>query len=183
MGRTCIHMSTHSFLVADRARFRLPRPGCEPRLAWRSLVQDIIDPRCRMDLAQDVSDLASKLRIVLGKLVAHSDADTYRTSVESGRRFLEALGNDFDVGGQIGRPALGKTARQLSQSVTYQKKRRTEAEKALQEAVASKTSGRIAHLWFVRVGLADPCVPATTLERFLSRFPGGREENTYQTST
>eukprot|EP00959_Pyramimonas_sp_CCMP1952_P446526 9349417-Pyramimonas_sp.AAC.1 len=63
------------------------------------------------------------------------------------------------------------TLRKLQNQVQHQKRQRRKAAAKLEAALASKVSGRIQRTWFVRVGLADPSVPATTLEDFLTSFP------------
>jgi hypothetical protein len=47
---------------------------------------------------------------------------------------------------------------------------RHQFENKLKLTIAEKMSGRIAHIWFCRVGLCDPGIPATTVEDICTDF-------------
>jgi len=82
----------------------------------------------------------------------------------------DALRSDFDVAVGQGRPAK-LNFRSLQNRAQHLKKKRAEAERELDKARSEKVSGRIQHIWCVRVGLIDPSIPATTLEQFCTNFP------------
>ena len=126
-------------------------------------------------LLSQVSRAQNALKTLLASLDLPANVATYRSSADGIRSLLTTLAEDFDVGSGAGaRTSPGSeacTPDQLKKKLSYQKKRRTDAEHALESALGQKHAGRIAHLWFVRVGLADPGVPAISLERFCRDYP------------
>ena len=92
---------------------------------------------------------------------------------------LDVLDQQFDLRrirrqeAQIQLQSLGsaKVVAHLQSRLSYQKRRRADAEAALDEERHSKMSGRIQAMWFVRTGLSDPNIPAATLSQFLYDFP------------
>ena len=65
----------------------------------------------------------------------------------------------------------GRSAEQLKQALYYQKRKRSALEEEIAQSSGKKEAGMIASLWYVRVGLADPSLPAQTLSSFCKDFP------------
>jgi hypothetical protein len=62
----------------------------------------------------------------------------------------------------------------VKNSVKDQKRCRARAEASLAVERSDRVSGRLQALWFARVGLSDPFVPAETLASLFEQFDSGR---------
>ena len=63
------------------------------------------------------------------------------------------------------------TGKMLRNQRQHLKRQRDAAMEKVSRLMATKVSGRIQYLWFLRVGLANPSVPAMSLQQFCTDFP------------
>ena len=100
---------------------------------------------------------------------------------ESIQKLLTVFGQEFDVGGPRARnpseKPVAKSRRQLQQSVPYLKRKTTEMEDRHDDEIGRKHGARITAMWFARVSLASPTVPARVLESWCRDFPSEETTN------
>ena len=89
-------------------------------------------------------------------------AEGCQSVAERVNEFLAFLDHEFDISNTSAgmKEATGKPMSSLQAQLKYQKRRRREAEHALEQDMNPRQGLRITSLWWVRAGLADPVVPA-----------------------
>ena len=119
-------------------------------------------------LAQTVADATHLLNALHGRIANDSNAAHYPLTKRCVEQLLEAL--DAEFGAACSAPPRAKVARcddaafaLLERRLSYQQHKRNEAEEDAHELESAKISGRIQHMWFIRVGLAAPTIPAAKL--------------------
>jgi hypothetical protein len=157
---------------------------------WLKVSQGLIDggelatftKHCRIDPSAGMSDLFSAMaalsRQVEVLLPSVKEFECYEATATAMEHLLTALDQDFDFhhcGASSSKAKGVRSQKSWQKALDYQAKRRRLAEQRVQEVVSEKVSGRIAHIWFCRVGLADPAIPAATLEQVAQEF-GATEE-------
>ena len=152
-----------------------PKPKAAGKVAVRSSSRfrpagQMHAPAVSSNLLSQASDLAKHLERMLPSL--QHDRHTSIVAVQS---LLSALDGDFDLKQMRDlrqRPPqrLDRTQRSWQLAVNHRRRKKVAAQSHLQTALAEKVSGRIAHIWIVLVGLADPAIPAATLEHVCREF-------------
>ena len=99
-------------------------------------------------LAQDLFNLATDF-------VSAAKADGAASVVQMTEAFLSSLGQEFDIDEKQTHVSK-QSSSQLRGGLKYARKKRAEAEFALEEQMAPRKGLRIAALWWVRAGLSDP---------------------------
>lgn len=103
-------------------------------------------------------------------------AELSNAGVDAGRlrhaaeQFLDAVQDEFDIAIVKDQIDLESKVQRLAKQVYYQRGKRRKAEASLRDEHADREAGRIQMRWFVRTGLADPCVPTKSLEQFFNEF-------------
>ena len=114
-------------------------------------------------LAQDLFNLATDF-------VSAAKADGAASVVQMTEAFLSSLGQEFDIDEKQTHVSK-QSSSQLQGKLKYARKKRAEAEFALEEQMAPRKGLRIAALWWVRAGLSDPSLPAESMVSFVKEFP------------
>ena len=114
-------------------------------------------------LAQDLFNLAIDF-------VLAAKADGAASVVQMTEAFLSSLGQEFDIDEKQTHVSK-QSSSQLQGKLKYARKKRAEAEFALEEQMAPRKGLRIAALWWVRAGLSDPSLPAESMASFVKEFP------------
>lgn len=119
-----------------------------------------------MVMNEQAAALRQQLCTFLDQLDA-TDKSCFPRCKQNIRELVETLEDDFDMA----RCRKQLTREQLTKQLAYQKRRRLDVQSQVDE-MSGKIASKIQNIWFVRVGLADPYVPAQTLSRFCRDFPG-----------
>ena len=120
-------------------------------------------PREILDTARLVQSRLQKLR---GQLVAFPGGEhMFRKSLVAMSSLEGVLKADLDVS-SVHLLRKRVSIRSLQNRVTHLKRKRRQDQAKLHTLEATKISGRIQNIWFVRVAMADPSVAVETLERF-----------------
>lgn len=81
----------------------------------------------------------------------------------------ESLKQDFEI--TYRRKGKNLSVRQIQKKLQKVNKQKEILQERLKKETAARVSGRIAHIWYVRTGLADPTFPLEALSQWCSHFP------------
>ena len=81
----------------------------------------------------------------------------------------ESLKQDFEI--TYRRKWKNISIRQIQKKLQKANKQKEILQERLKKETAARVSGRIAHIWYVRTGLADPTFPLEALSQWCSHFP------------
>ena len=124
-----------------------------------------------------VIDEASKLHECLMRFettLAHKFSQgEYAKTYELVQSLTTCLEEEFDFIKREGSAAMSsyETVPGLKRRLRNAKRKIEESAAALDETLGNKVSGRIQHIWFVRVGLAKPTLSMRTLADFCRDYP------------
>ena len=116
--------------------------------------------------------LASKVSIQVSALASALNDDQEALQgvdaqkvIAAARTFIQVLDDELDLPGPEGeRSSLAQgDSEKLKKHVAYIKRSRAQLAEKLKEVKAHRTSNLIKGIWFVRVGMGNPIIPARTL--------------------
>ncbi|CAK0899812.1 unnamed protein product [Prorocentrum cordatum] len=130
------------------------------------------------DLKEAVVEAERALRKLRGRILAERAGAGHEETMAAIECAQDAFRKRFDRPRAAGRKRLpAKRLSTLARSVKHQKRMRKVAETALRKERADKMGNRIQSIWYVRAAMADPTVPARTLESFFRDFPAQETKN------
>jgi hypothetical protein len=118
-------------------------------------------------LRDDILRLLTDLR----RMQPAVDPEFFPSTAASLQELIDAVDSEFGAADAGNGCPETRSARSWQLAVNHQKRQKLKLRGQLKRATADKQSGRIAALWFVRVGLADPCISAPVLAKFCRDFP------------
>ena len=145
-----------------------------PLFVFKSCQVNIWHPSRTMGV---VIDEASKLHECLMRFettLAHKFSQgEYANTYELVQSLTTCLEEEFDFIKREGSAAMSsyETVPGLKRHLRNAKRQIEESAAALDETMGNKVSGRIQHIWFVRVGLAKPTLSMRTLADFCRDYP------------
>ena len=106
---------------------------------------------------------AKKFRVSL-----EDDGHPYAGTCAALDALFFAMENEFELSKQPG-PKRGNSSSRAAELKRLKRTVRQQREQ-LDEMVSQKTSGRLGHVWLIRAGLSNPCIPPTTVNEFCRDF-------------
>ena len=133
-------------------------------------------------LIQQVSIVQGQLRKLRLSIAASPHSSEYEKSLRAIGTLTDALATDFDMIQSRGRKrpqdeSLQTQVGSLQRKLRHQKQKVDAQEAMLADMQYAKTGGRIKNLWFVKVMLAAPGVPARTLSQWCRDWPTEETQN------